>query len=54
MMRGFTVVCTAALTIGFLKRKLVVHHYIAVLIVIVGIFLVGLATLLDSNTTSNN
>lgn len=48
MMRGFVIICTAGLTITFLKRKLIAHHYTGVLLVIIGIFLVGMATFLES------
>ena len=50
MIRAFVVVVTAALTVMFLKKKLHTHHFMGIGCVLLGVFLVGLATYLGLNS----
>ncbi|GJQ13292.1 hypothetical protein GpartN1_g5083.t1 [Galdieria partita] len=47
MLRGAMLVFTALFSVLFLKRKLTFHHYVSILLNIVGISLVGLANILS-------
>jgi len=49
MMRGSIIIFSAILSLIFLKRKLKAHHWIGILIVVVGLFLVGLAGMIKTN-----
>ena len=54
MMRSSIVIFTALLSVIFLKIKLFRHHYVSIAAIVVGLFLVGLSSLLmgsDSNST---
>ena len=46
MIRGFVVVVTATLTVVILKRKLKMHHFAGIGLLISGVFFVGAATYL--------
>eukprot|EP01017_Pseudomicrothorax_dubius_P021498 TRINITY_DN2315_c0_g1_i2.p1 TRINITY_DN2315_c0_g1~~TRINITY_DN2315_c0_g1_i2.p1 ORF type:complete len:194 (-),score=61.05 TRINITY_DN2315_c0_g1_i2:765-1346(-) len=46
MMRGGVILVTAFLSVVALKRKLYIHHYLGLLLCIIGITLVGLTTVL--------
>jgi len=41
MMRGMIVVITALMSVAFLKRKLYMHHWIAIVMIFAGVFEVG-------------
>jgi len=54
MMRGLIVLVTAAMSMIFLGKKQYRHHYISLLTIVIGIVLVGFASLTktaDANTT---
>jgi drug/metabolite transporter (DMT)-like permease len=52
MMRGLIVLVTAAMSMIFLGRKQYRHHYISLLTIVLGIVLVGYASL--SKTESSD
>ena len=53
MMKGLLVVITAALSVIFLHRKLVKHHYLGIVITVVGTFLVGYSSSSGTGTFSS-
>lgn len=54
MMRGLIVFITAMLSIIFLKRRLHRHHWTALLLIIAGIAIVGVAALSGADSSSSN
>lgn len=56
MLRGMIIIVTAAMSIIFLKRKLYRHHWSSIACIFIGVFMVGLAALLytDSGSTETN
>jgi hypothetical protein len=53
MLRGLIVVITAIMSVTILKRKLYRHHYVGVTLVFMGVFLVGLASVLFVKESSD-
>lgn len=53
MLRGIIVIITAIMSIIFLKRKLYLHHWSSMSVIFIGVFLVGLASLLTPKTGGN-
>lgn len=52
MFRSSIVVFTATLSVLFLKRKVYRHHKLSIVAIVLGLFLVGLSTLLRESDTS--
>lgn len=54
MMRGIIVLIVAAFAMIFLKKKQYVHHYSSLAVIFIGVFMVGLSSLLfpDSGAAS--
>jgi drug/metabolite transporter (DMT)-like permease len=52
MLRSSVVVFTAILSVIFLKLKLYLHHKLSILAIVIGLFLVGLSTLLRGSGSS--
>jgi drug/metabolite transporter (DMT)-like permease len=50
MMRGLIVLVTAAMSMIFLGKKQYRHHYLSLLTIVLGIVLVGYASLTKENT----
>ena len=50
MMRGTIVIITALMAVIFLKAKQYRHHWLALLVLFIGVFLVGLSSLLFPDT----
>lgn len=48
MLRSSIIICSAVLSVTFLRKRLQPFHWLAVCIVFVGLVLVGLATMLDA------
>jgi len=46
MMRGTIVIITAVMALVFLKKKQFKHHWAALISIFIGVFLVGLSSLL--------
>lgn len=46
MMRGVVVLFVAAGAMIFLKRKQYIHHYVSLAILVIGVALVGLASII--------
>lgn len=46
MLRGIIIIVTAVMSIIFLKRKLYRHHWSSIGVIFLGVFLVGLASIL--------
>ena len=53
MMRGLIVLVTAAMSMIFLGRKQYRHHYISLLTIVIGIVLVGYASLSKSGNSTD-
>ncbi|XP_063156370.1 solute carrier family 35 member F6 [Candoia aspera] len=53
MLRGAVIIFTGLLSVAFLGRKLVLSQWLGILITIVGLVVVGLADLLNSNDESH-
>jgi drug/metabolite transporter (DMT)-like permease len=49
MMRGIIVVITASLSVLVLKRKQYCHHWTSLLLIVIGVFIVGVVGILESN-----
>lgn len=49
MMRGALIVCTSALSVIFLKRRLKLFHYVAIGLTVIGLFLIGFAATVDAH-----
>lgn len=55
MMRGLIVVITAFMSIIFLKRKQYRHHWVGIILILVGVFIVGLVAIMaDSGDSSDS
>ena len=54
MMRGFLVVLTSALAVIFLKRKLKLHHYVAILMIVVSIAIIAIVGVMNSPDKKDN
>jgi len=58
MMRGIIVLITAGMAFIFLKRKQYRHHVVSLLVLFIGVFLVGLSSILfpddDSSSTEGS
>jgi drug/metabolite transporter (DMT)-like permease len=50
-MRGLIVLVTAAMSMIFLGKKQYRHHYLSLLTIVLGIVLVGYASLAKENTS---
>lgn len=50
MLRGMIIIVTSIMSIIFLKRKLYRHHWSSMAVIFIGVFLVGLSTLIDKNS----
>ena len=50
MLRGIIIIITAGMSIIFLKRRLYRHHWSSIAVIFLGVFLVGLAALLYSDS----
>ena len=50
MMRGFIVIITALFSVIFLKRKLYAHHLISIGVIVLGVTLVGVFSILESES----
>jgi len=46
MMRGTIVIITAGMAMIFLKKKQYVHHWASLVTIFIGVFLVGLSSML--------
>lgn len=53
MMRGLIVLVTAGMSMIFLGRKQYRHHYISLLTIVIGIVLVGYASLSKSGNSTD-
>ena len=53
MIRGIIVIITAAMAMIFLKRKQYIHHYVSLLIIFVGVFMVGLSSIVSPDPGSS-
>lgn len=49
MLRGLIIIVTAGMSIIFLKRKLYRHHWSSIAVIFIGVFMVGLASLVWPN-----
>lgn len=54
MLRGMIIIVTAGMSIIFLKRKLYRHHWSSIGCIFLGVFLVGLASLLYSSGSGSS
>jgi drug/metabolite transporter (DMT)-like permease len=54
MLRGMIIIVTAVMSILFLKRKLFRHHWSSVGVIFLGVALVGLAAVLESQKEGNS
>jgi drug/metabolite transporter (DMT)-like permease len=54
MLRGMIIIITAAMSIIFLKRKLFLHHWSSIAVIFLGVFLVGLASVLWPDTSGGS
>ena len=54
MMRGFIVVITAGMAVVFLGRKQYRHHWLSLLTIIIGIAIVGLASILHTDDSTDD
>lgn len=53
MMRGSLIVCTAALSVIFLKRRLKLFHYTAIGLTVIGLYMIGCAAFADAHHAGN-
>lgn len=53
MLRGIIVLIVAAMAVIFLKRKLYIHHYSSLACIFIGVFLVGLASLMGETSAGS-
>jgi len=51
MMRGFVVIVVATMSVLFLKRKQYFHHVLSLCVLFTGVFLVGLSSILDPDSS---
>ena len=54
MMRGFSVIITALFSVIFLKRKLYAHHLISIFVIVLGVTLVGVFSIIESNKDADS
>jgi len=46
-MRGFVVIIVAAMSMIFLKKKQYIHHFVSLGVIFIGVFLVGLSSIVN-------
>jgi len=54
MMRGAIIIFSAILSAIFLRKKLLLHHWVGIIIVVAGLFLVGLSGFLTGSNGGNS
>jgi hypothetical protein len=53
MLRGTIIIVTAAMMIIFLKKRLYIHHWTSMAVIFIGVFMVGLASIVYAGSDSS-